>query len=290
MQQMLHAAAASDGFRAAATDIDRTLKGGDTISEENIGAVAQLKECGLIVMPATGRIYQQTMPFRMQARLNGPLVCSDGALVRFPSGKVIAKSTLGKDVAAEIREHARLHGVTTLTHLLGGVCVTTKAHWTKEIDRHRQELGDRLMFRRPAEIARLDTLKIICSAPQEQLDEMESWAKETFPTGYLSPFRHHGEMIDFRPAAVNKVTGLSAVADYYGFEPRQFMAFGDGSNDVEMLSWAGLGIAMFHGSEEAKASADVVAPSTSPSTDLAAGVDHVITTRWNQETRTWSLV
>ena len=41
----------------------------------------------------------------------------------------------------------------------------------------------------------------------------------------------------------------------------EVMAIGDGDNDVDMLAWAGLGVAMGDGQEETKAIADVVAPS-----------------------------
>jgi hydroxymethylpyrimidine pyrophosphatase-like HAD family hydrolase len=46
-----------------------------------------------------------------------------------------------------------------------------------------------------------------------------------------------------------------------GISPSEVMAIGDGDNDADMLSWAGLGVAMGDGQPEALAAADVVAPS-----------------------------
>ena len=53
---------------------------------------------------------------------------------------------------------------------------------------------------------------------------------------------------------------METLAAYYGISQNEVMAIGDHDNDVEMIAWAGLGVAMGNASARAKAAADVIAP------------------------------
>ncbi|MBO4644380.1 MAG: Cof-type HAD-IIB family hydrolase [Alphaproteobacteria bacterium] len=55
-----------------------------------------------------------------------------------------------------------------------------------------------------------------------------------------------------------KSVGISAFCQKYGFEREEIMAFGDGGNDVDMLEYAGIGVAMGNAETETKAAADYV--------------------------------
>ena len=60
---------------------------------------------------------------------------------------------------------------------------------------------------------------------------------------------------------VSKAQAMSWVAERLGVGREETMAIGDGDNDVEILEWAALGVAMGNGSAAAKAAADWIAPS-----------------------------
>ena len=63
---------------------------------------------------------------------------------------------------------------------------------------------------------------------------------------------------DVFSADTNKMTGLQRLADMLGLDPQCCIAFGDGRNDIEMLRWAGKGIAMGNACEDLKDAADEV--------------------------------
>ena len=73
----------------------------------------------------------------------------------------------------------------------------------------------------------------------------------------------------------NKADGVAAVAASAGISREAVLAFGDGHNDVSLLSWAGLGVAMPHGRASARAAAKVVATDGDPESALARAVDLV---------------
>jgi len=64
--------------------------------------------------------------------------------------------------------------------------------------------------------------------------------------------------LDLAPLGVSKASGLAWVADRLGVDPADVLAVGDGFNDVEMLRWAGRGVAMGHAPDALKDAADAV--------------------------------
>ena len=66
------------------------------------------------------------------------------------------------------------------------------------------------------------------------------------------------ELLEVIAKGVNKREALKQVAAAWGLEAKDVAVFGDQNNDIEMLSWAGLGVAMGNASEAAKEVADEV--------------------------------
>ncbi|MEV0651185.1 HAD family hydrolase [Phytomonospora sp. NPDC050363] len=61
-------------------------------------------------------------------------------------------------------------------------------------------------------------------------------------------------------AGTSKASGLGRVAEEYGVDPADVVAFGDSSNDLPMFAWAGHAVAMGQALDDVKAAADEVAP------------------------------
>lgn len=70
--------------------------------------------------------------------------------------------------------------------------------------------------------------------------------------------RSSSKTVDLYPLGTNKQMGMEAVLREWNLQPSQIMAFGDSFNDVEMLRFAGLGVAMGNGSSLAKEAADYI--------------------------------
>lgn len=85
--------------------------------------------------------------------------------------------------------------------------------------------------------------------------------------------RWNEDFVDILPAGGGKVEGLSHVLAALGLTREQAIAFGDGGNDVEMLRWAGIGVAMGNACPEAKAAADYITDDVTAD-GLANGLRH----------------
>ncbi len=67
--------------------------------------------------------------------------------------------------------------------------------------------------------------------------------------------------VDVTPTGRDKVSGIRDYLDYYGINEDEFMAFGDGFNDVDMVRKARIGVAMGNAKEPVKTAADYVTTS-----------------------------
>lgn len=68
-------------------------------------------------------------------------------------------------------------------------------------------------------------------------------------------------LIEIAAPGITKVTGVSALAELYGVDASETVTFGDMPNDIEMLRWAGLGVAMGNAADVVKDAADFVTAS-----------------------------
>src|ERR1700677_2725606 len=77
------------------------------------------------------------------------------------------------------------------------------------------------------------------------------------------------DMIDFMHPQVNKARAVQALAQRLGIAREEIIAFCDGNNDVPLLEWAGMSVAMAHGRESARRAAKKVSPPGEPGTAVA---------------------
>lgn len=102
------------------------------------------------------------------------------------------------------------------------------------------------------------------------LDGIRERLSESLLTHY-SPVRSQPIIAEFLVKGVSKASGLKALTKHLGLEAANVMAIGDEMNDLEMIKWAGLGVAMGNAVEAIKAVADAVTTHNDE-----AGVAHAI--------------
>lgn len=87
--------------------------------------------------------------------------------------------------------------------------------------------------------------------------------------------RWHPLFTDVIRRGTSKVSGLEKICEHFGIKREETMAFGDGGNDIEMLQWAGIGVAMGNADNEVKAAANYVTSSVD-NDGLAKAINHFI--------------
>ncbi|MCR5476949.1 MAG: Cof-type HAD-IIB family hydrolase [Lachnospiraceae bacterium] len=99
--------------------------------------------------------------------------------------------------------------------------------------------------------------KCMITAPEETAARLERKLKEVYGET-LSICRSESYFLEVMPAGTSKAAGLAMVLDYLGMGPEALVCCGDGENDIPMIRYAGVGVAMGNARESVKAAADFV--------------------------------
>jgi len=89
-------------------------------------------------------------------------------------------------------------------------------------------------------------------------------------------FKSREMLLEWCPKNVHKATGLAALASILGLEADQVMACGDEANDLSMIQWAGLGVAMGNAIPAVKEVATLVAPVTNDQDAVAWAIENYV--------------
>ncbi|MBK9696560.1 MAG: HAD family phosphatase [Propionibacteriaceae bacterium] len=238
--------------RAVALDIDGTIVDHAGVLPSSIRkAVARVVDAGVPVILTTGRSWHATRPVFEELELPpGPAVSSNGAVVvRFPPLELQQVTTFDpSDVIDKVlREHP---SAALAAEVIGqGYRVTRRF---PEGDLHGE-----IEVVSVDELAGSDVTRIVVRDPNASDGEFIALAERLGLHG-VSYFVGWSAWLDIAPAGVNKATALAEVVASLGISAVDVLALGDGRNDIEMLQWAGRGVALGDASPEVAARANHV--------------------------------
>ncbi|WP_160687804.1 sugar-phosphatase [Clostridium sp. C2-6-12] len=105
-----------------------------------------------------------------------------------------------------------------------------------------------------------DIIKVMMIDPQEILDPaIEKLPKEVYEK--YSVFKSSPFFLEFTHKEVDKGLGLKRLGEYLGIKKEEIIACGDAGNDLSMIKYAGLGVAMDNATKEIKEAADYITAS-----------------------------
>ena len=209
---------------------------------------------------ATGRMFRSARPYVLAAGITEPLVCYQGALVADPVGRRVPppRADAGGRSARGDRAAPARPGITVLCYVDDELYV---AHETPESDAYAgfqhlevHEVGDLSDW-----LTSVPT-KLVTVGDPEALDALEVELKAHFGARlYISKSLPH--FLEFASPAVTKARGpLVRRRAARVFAASGPLRFGDGENDLELLGWAGYGVAVANADKRLRAIADWVCP------------------------------
>jgi HAD superfamily hydrolase (TIGR01484 family) len=247
----------TDGWRPAlvALDVDGTLV---TYAEFHqaprppvVDAVRRAHDAGAHIVVATGRSMHSTLPLLDQLGLkDGFAVCSNGAVVID-----VAERTPVEIETFDITDTVRYFteqvpdAVLAVEELGRGYRVTGEFP-TGDLDGHVTVVPHDDLVASPV-------TRLVVRWPNGDRERLREIARNSglpsvdYAIGYTA-------WLDIMPVGVSKASGLSKVAQRLGLTAESVLAVGDGHNDIEMLRWAGVGVAMGQAPDDVKAIADSV--------------------------------
>jgi Cof subfamily protein (haloacid dehalogenase superfamily) len=252
-----------------ATDVDGTLLDEhEDVTPRTKAAVLAAVDAGARFVLATGRPPRWVSPVVDALGLAPMAVCANGAVVYdSATDRILSARTLSAEMLAELAEVA--------TRVIPGAGLAVE-----RVGRTAHDAATPQFLSSPGyEHAWLNpdntevSLADVLSAPAVKLLIRKAGARSSDMAEALGPhvglegdltYSTNNGLIEVVPLGVSKATGVEEVAGPLGITADDVVAFGDMPNDIPMLLWAGLGVAMGNAHPEAKAAADEV---TTPNTD-----------------------
>jgi Cof subfamily protein (haloacid dehalogenase superfamily) len=244
-------------YKLLALDLDGTLIGLDLeISQRTKAAIKQIMSRGIIVTIATGRMFQSALPFAKELNISTPLICYEGAMIAKPDTKEIlwhkpVPLSLARE-AIELINKENLHINAYLDDELYVESLNEQAKLYSSISRvNPHPVGNLLDF------LNREPTKLVVVGTAEQIDSINRILNEHFGNS-LFIAKSYPRFCEVAHPDCSKANALSMLTDQLGIAQSEVVAIGDNPNDVNMVKWAGLGIAMANGSDETKEAADWV--------------------------------
>lgn len=249
-----------------ALDLDGTLIDERMVIPDQVRwAVSQAQERGVIVTLATGRMLEATLPFARELHIEAPLICYQGGLIQArDASSPIYRATMDPDVALDALAWHRDSNEYDWHMVLyaDDALFISERRYSKSF--YRDLLGKNLRWvdDLAAVVSRHEPVKFLFVAEPREADQIEAAMRQRFE-GRLEVVRSHAYFVEGNPPGVSKGNALSRLANHLSVPQARVMAVGDQGNDVAMIRWAGIGVAMGNANLAAKAVADWVAPSFS---------------------------
>ncbi len=206
--------------------------------------------------------------------LEGPIISCQGALARnAESGDILHRHLMYADLAAQVVQDGTERGITQMVYNINDTFAREQTPFT---DLYEFRTGSKVTLK--GDLTRLagDTPQKIIWVCDAQVAQTLLPVQQAQYAGRLEILISDPEYLEFMGHGVSKAVGLEAVARHYGIKQEETLAVGDGNNDVTMIRWAGLGVAMDHARPSAQAVADLIAPLGDPRSSFARAVELIL--------------
>ena len=231
------------------------------VDPELAAAIRALESAGHLVIPATGRSVDATLPIVETIRIRPEwVVCANGAvtLKRNPLAtrayrREYVESFDATDLLVRVRPH--LAGARFGVELADGTFA-----YTEEIPAGTLPTKQRRV--NFDELLGTQVSRVLVMSPTHRLEDFLGIA-ESLGLSNVSYAVGDTMWLDIAPEGVSKDSALEVIASRNNIPLDRVFAAGDGMNDIKMLEWAaryGVSVAMGQANDEVKAAANTIAP------------------------------
>ncbi|MCL5774567.1 MAG: Cof-type HAD-IIB family hydrolase [Firmicutes bacterium] len=248
-------------YKLVVVDLDGTLVlKNPEVSPKNKEEIRRIQNKSVIFSIASGRMFSSILPYAEELDIKVPLICYGGAmLVDSVTKKVLYQVTVPLETAKLVIRVARAFDLHVNLHIGENVYIekerTEAEAYCKNARVKAIVVGDLLSF-----IKEEPTKLIVISENVSLLDEVGEIIRNQ-TNGKLNITKSFPTYLEVVNREASKGKALEMMAAILKIEPEEVMAVGDSFNDIDMLEWAGLGIAMGNAPGEVKEAANYITAS-----------------------------
>ncbi len=255
-------------YKIITLDLDGTLTNAQKeITPRTLQALLRAQEEGIIVVLASGRPTYGIAPLADQLHLDhfGGFVLSynGGKIIDWRTRSVVYEQVLHPSLPPRLHTYAEREGLPILTYTEKEILT---AHEGEDEYMAEEARINKMPVRRVPDFLKAvrelggSPTKCLMTGHPDRLiplvEEMQADLGEEMEIFRSAPF-----FIELMPKGIDKAQSLQRLLDHLGLQREQLVACGDGFNDLTMIRFAGLGVAMANAEEAVKAEADYITAS-----------------------------
>lgn len=257
-------------YKLIAVDVDGTLlNSAGILTEETKKAITACVERGVIFSISSGRPIQGVEYLNKMLGLDLPFITYNGAMVVMGKSKeILYEQKLSSQNAKNIIELGKKFDTTIMVWMENKLYtneLNDRTNKYKEIAKVEPILIDDV-----DELIKNGVTKILW---YDEIEKIERYQSEVGKYLFDSVNYHTSRpmFLEFVDINASKAIAMKRLGDHFGIEQSEMIAIGDGYNDLSMIEYAGLGVAMGNSKEAIKEKADFTTLSNDED-----GVAHVI--------------
>lgn len=251
-------------YKALGLDIDGTLLNTKKeITPEVYNAISELQERNIPVFIVSGRpaqgIRHVESALNMKEKGGYILSFNGGKIIDCSNDEVIYSKTIPEDLYKEVYEYTSKMTGTMLTYRGDEII-------TENVDDKYIKIESSVV---KMPVVKVDNLlneltfpvdKFLIVGEPKHMEKQVGGMIERF-RGRLNIFQSEPCFIEVVPMGIDKGTSLGILLERLGIKREELVVCGDAKNDITMIKYAGVGVAMENACEEAKAVADYITDS-----------------------------
>jgi Cof subfamily protein (haloacid dehalogenase superfamily) len=246
-------------IRLVAMDLDDTLLRDDwTISPRVVKAIQKAQARNVKVTIATGRMPISTRPYALQLGLDVPAITYHGAMIQeVISGEILFRRVIPSSFALQIIQDVMNRGVYVQIYLKDRVITSKLSELSEEYARISSVTIEEADLASTISQEPEGVEKILLMGEESALDQLAPILKKRYGEK-IHLTKSKPCFLEMTDCTVNKGVALAALAERLGIKQEEVMAIGDSFNDLEMIVYAGVGVAMGNARREIQEQANIV--------------------------------
>ncbi len=247
------------GFKLIALDVDGTIRSIERpLSDRTRETIERVKRTGAVVTLATGRTFLSALTASRDLDLTDPIATFQGAHVALPkTGEVLWHVPLTDTMVRETLEAlGGWSGLDVAGYLGDEVIVLKLSDWARA---YGERTGVVVRAVDVDTFTERPLTRIVLRGAEREIERLEKSLKERFD-GEMNVNRSLPYYCEILHPAAGKDKALSWLCAHFGIRREQTLAFGNGYNDVQMLEWAGMSVAVEGAVPQVLEVVDEVAP------------------------------
>ncbi len=251
-------------IKLLALDLDGTLLNSNgKIPKENISAIRQAEEKGVIVTIATGRRFRDARPVGLECKFNAPIITHNGALLKYAESLETVEVSLietettkeilrvGSEFGGDALVSADPNGKGTMLYdKISDENIPLKKYivWAKSLHGNEAEEAVIHVENLVDVMDENEIIHISYSGTCEPMYDLQRFLEDELNSSVniLATIYPHLDftLLDILPPNTSKASGLEHLVAKKNFSASEVMVIGDNFNDLEMLEYAGTPVVM----------------------------------------------